>query len=186
MEDETLIRLFLERKEDAVLRTAEKYGRRLRSLAYGITKDRQTAEECENDTYLEAWNRIPPAEPKNYFYAFLARIVRGISIDRCRAQASLKRSALIVELTEELDSCLPAGETAEELLDAKLLGEAVSRFLRTQTAEKQVIFLRRYFYLDSVKEISGRLSIGESKVKMVLSRLRRDLREYLEKEGYTP
>lgn len=84
MEDEKIVQLYLNRDEAAIQNTAVKYGPRLRSLSFGITSDEQTAEECENDTYLKAWNRIPPCEPKTYFYAFLARITRFISIDRCR------------------------------------------------------------------------------------------------------
>lgn len=185
MEDEKIVQMYTERDEGAIKRTTEKYGARLRQLSFGITSNRETAEECENDTYMETWSRIPPAEPKTYFYAFLARITRSISIDRCRQRSSLKRNGLIVELSQELETCLPAADNVEDALDEKLLGEAVSRFLRTLPDEKQVIFVRRYFYLDSISEISKRLSYGESKVKMTLLRTRNELREYLKKEGYT-
>lgn len=185
MEDEKIVQLYLDRDEAAIQNTAVKYGARLRSLSFGITSDEQTAEECENDTYLKAWNQIPPSEPKTYFYAFLARITRFISIDRCRERASLKRSSYIVELTEELEMCLPATGDAEELLDAKLLGETINRFLLTLPDEKQVIFMRRYFFLDTVSQISDRLSISESKVKVTLFRVRSDLRNFLIKGGYT-
>ena len=185
MEDGKIVRMYFDRDEDAIRRTAEKYGARLRRVSFGITLDEQTSEECENDTYMEAWNRIPPAEPNTYFYAFLARIVRSVSIDRCRERASLKRDGYIVELNEELESCLPAAGDAEDALNGKLQGETISRFLRTLSDEKQLVFLRRYFYLDSIPEICGKLSMGESRVKMMLFRIRSDLREYLLKEGYT-
>lgn len=185
MEDEKIVRLFFERDEKAVSETASKYGARLRALSFGITGDARTAEECENDTYLEAWNRIPPAEPDTYLYPFLARIARHLSIDRCRERAALKRDVVLVELSEELALCLPSGEDAADTVDAKLLGEAVSRFLRTLPAEKRVIFVRRYFYLDPVAEIAKRCGAGESKVKTTLFRIRTSLREYLAKEGYT-
>ena len=186
MEDGRIIDLFLQRDESAIRQTAEKYGSRLRALSLHITADAQTAEECENDTYLEAWRRIPPAQPDHYLFAFLARITRSIAIDRCRAQASLKRSGYVVALTEELSACLSGGESADDALAEKLLGEAISRFLLTLSDEKQVIFLRRYFYLDSIAAIAQRLHCSESKVKMTLLRLRRDLKTYLTKEGFTP
>lgn len=185
MEDERIIQLYFLRDETALEYTADKYGSRLRSLSFGITSDEQTAEECENDTYLEAWNAIPPSDPKTYFYAFLARIARHIAIDRCRERKSLKRNAHIVELTDEFAACLPASDGIESKINAKMLGEAISRYLLTLSDEKQVIFMRRYFYLDSIADISRRLSVSESKVKTTLFRIRNNLRDYLIKEGYT-
>lgn len=185
MEDHKIVRLFLERDEAAIRFTSEKYGNRLRMLALGITSDMQTSEECENDTYLEAWNRIPPHEPKTYLFAFLARIIRHISIDRCRERTSLKRNGYVIELTQELEMCLPASDDVDSTMDAKMLGEAISRFLWTLSREKRVVFMRRYFYLNTVSEISTQLSIGDSKVKTMLFRIRNDLRDYLNKEGYT-
>ena len=185
MEDEKIVQLFFHRDETALQHTADKYGSRLRSVSFGITSDELIAEECENDTYLEAWNRIPPNNPASYFYAFLARIVRHISIDRYRELKSLKRNAKIVELTDELASCIPASDSIDSKIDAKMLGEAISRFLLTLSDEKQLIFMRRYFYLDSIAEISSRLSVSESKVKTSLFRIRNSLRNYLIKDGYT-
>ena len=185
MEDERIVQLYLDRDESAIRQTAEKYGARLYALSLGITSDRQTAEECENDTYLEAWNRIPPNEPGSYLYAFLARIVRHVSIDRCRERASLKRDAVLVELSEEMAQCLPAAEDVESAVAEKELGEAIGRFLLTVPQEKRVIFVRRYFYLDPIGEIGRRCGVSESKVKSTLFRLRNALRAYLTKEGYT-
>lgn len=184
MEDEKIVGLYLDRDESAISETSGKYGARLRALSFGITSDAQTAEECENDTYLQAWNSIPPNEPRTYLYAFLARITRHISIDRCRAQASLKRDAYIVEIDEELAGCVPAADSAESSFDAKELGETVDAFLLTLPREKRVIFTRRYFYMDSISEISRRCSVSESKVKTTLFRIRNGLREYLAKRGY--
>ena len=112
MEDERIIELYMRRDEAAVRRTAEKYGRRLRTLSMGIVGDWQTAEECENDAYLEAWNSIPPHEPKGYFYAFLACITRRLSLNRCRERGRLKRSALVGELSAELEQCIPSPDEA--------------------------------------------------------------------------
>ena len=184
MEDEKIVQMYLDRDESAVRFSAEKYGSRLRALSLGITSDFQTSEECENDTYLQAWNRIPPNEPRTFLYAFLARIARHISIDRCRERASLKRDGYIVELSEEMEMCLPASEDVESRIAEEELGKSISNYLHTISKEKRVIFMRRYFYLDSIVEISKRCAITESKVKSSLFRTRNDLREYLIKEGY--
>lgn len=183
MGDSEIVELFLKRDEAAIKHTAEKYGSRLQKLAYGITADRRTAEECENDAYLEAWNSIPPHEPRSYLYAFLARIVRHISLNRCRDRARLKRKALIVELSRELEECLPAPDDIECRVDDIVLGDAINGFLRSLDAEKRGVFMRRYFYLDSIADISKRFGISESKVKSMLFRCRGKLREHLKKEG---
>lgn len=182
MSDNEIVELYLRRDEDALKETAQKYGARLQKLAYGIVADRQTAEEIENDAYLEAWNTIPPHEPRSYLYAFLARIVRHMSLNRCRDRARLKRSALIVELSRELEECIPAPDDIECRADDMALGEAINGFLRSLSEEKRNVFIRRYFYLDTVAEISLRFGISESKVKTMLHRLRNRLREHLEKE----
>ena len=185
MEDDKIVQLYLDRDEEAVRQTSEKYGPRLRAVSFKITNDRETAEECENDTYMEAWNRIPPQEPRDYLFAFLAKITRSLSIDRYRERKTLKRNVRIVELTDELEMCIPAGNDVADDVAEKLLGEAISRFLLTLPDEKQIMFVRRYFYMDSISEIARRLLIGESKVKTTLFRLRGELRNYLVKEGYT-
>lgn len=105
LDDNRIVELYLLRDETAIKQTTEKYGSRLRSLACGIVNDQQTAEECENDTYMEAWNTIPPHEPRSYLYAFLARITRHISLNCCRDRNRLKRSAFICELSAELEQC---------------------------------------------------------------------------------
>ena len=184
MEYEKSVQLYLDRDESAVQFSAEKYGSRLRALSLGITSDFRTSEECENDTYLQAWNRIPPNEPRTFLYAFLARITRHISIDRCRERASLKRDGYIVELSEEMEMCLSSSDDVESRIAEEELGKAISRFLHMISREKRVIFVRRYFYLDSIAEISERCAITESKVKSSLFRTRNDLRKYLITEGY--
>ena len=185
MNDDRIIELYLMRDEEAIKLTAEKYGSRLRSLAYGIVNNRQTAEECENDTYLKAWNAIPPHEPRGYLYAFLARITRHVSLNCCRARDQLKRSAFICELSAEMEQCIPSPDDSECLMDDAVLRNAINGFLGKLSEEKRNIFVRRYWYLDSVADISKRFDLSESKVKTTLFRCRRELRDYLEKEGYT-
>lgn len=184
MDDEAIVELFLAREEEAIRRTSEKYGRRLRALSYGIVQDHQTAEECENDTYREAWNAIPPQEPRDHLYAFLARILRHISLNRCRDRGRLKRSAHLCELSTELEQCIPAPDDCQCRLEAMALREAINGFLAALPSEKRNLFLRRYWYLDSIADIAKRFGISESKVKTTLFRSRNQLRAYLEKEGY--
>ena len=184
MDDSGIIDLYLARDESAILKTAEKYSSRLRALSFGIVEDHQTAEECENDTYLKAWNAIPPHEPRDYLYAFLARIIRHLSLNCCRDQNRLKRSAFITELSTEMEQCIPAPDDGEAQLDDLALKEVINTFLAGLDAEKRTIFLRRYWFLDSVAEIAHRLGISESKVKTTLFRCRNKLRKVLEKEGY--
>ena len=185
MDDNTIIELYLMRDETAIKLTAEKYGSHLRSLSYGIVGDLQTAEECENDTYIKAWNTIPPHEPRSYLYAFLARIIRHISLNCCRDRCRLKRSAVICELTAEMERCIPAPDDSECRIDDVALSNAINGFLSKLDEEKRNIFVRRYWYLDSVADISKRFALSESKVKTTLYRCRKRLREHLEKEGYT-
>lgn len=185
MTDLEILALYANRDERAIRATAEKYGAKLRAMALRIVGDKGIAEECENDTYLEAWKRIPPADPQEYLFAFLAKIIRAQAIDRLREQTALKRNAELVELDDELSLCLPSTDDVADDVQAKLLGETVSRFLGTLPEKKQIVFVRRYFYLDPVSDIAARLGITESKVKTTLFRVRSELRQYLIKEGYT-
>ena len=185
MDDHQIVELYLARDESALARTAEKYGGALRALAENLLEDPQTAEECENDVYLAAWNSIPPHEPRDYLFPFLARIARHTALDRCRERDRLKRSAAVVELSTELEQCLPAPDDAACRLDALALGEAINGFLAGLSREKRVMFLRRYWFLDSVAEVARRCGCSEGRVKTTLFRLRAQLRDYLEQEGYT-
>ena len=178
VDDERIVELYLLRDEAAIRQSAGKFGMRLRALSYGIVGDRQTAEECENDTYLEAWNRIPPHEPRSYLYPFLARIDRHISLNCCRDRSRLKRSALICELSAEMEQCIPAPDDVECRIDDLAFAEAINGFLASLGEEKRNLFIRRYWYLDSVAAISRRFAFSESKVKTILYRCRRQLRTH--------
>ena len=184
MEDSRIIDLYLLRDDDAVKQTADKYGKRLRSLSYAIVQNRQTAEECENDTYIQAWNTIPPNEPRTYLYPYLARIVRHISLNCCRDRSRLKRNAHICELTAEMEQCIPSPDDLECRLDDMVLQEILNHFLGELDAEKRNIFIRRYWYMDSVAQISRSFHLSQSNVKTTLFRCRYQLRERLIKEGY--
>lgn len=185
MDDERIVELFLDRNEDAIKLTTQKYGKQLRRIALVITADQQTAEECENDTYLKAWNSIPPNEPRSYLFQYLSRIVRNLAINRCVENTRLKRNAVIVELSQEIQQCIPSNDDVESSLDGKILAEIISKFLKGLSKEKRLVFMNRYYYLESIESIAKRFGLSKSKVKTMLFRIRNDLREYLIKEGYT-
>lgn len=185
MEDEEIVSLYWQRDETAVKQTAEKFGSRLRALSYGVVQDWQTAEECENDTYMKAWESIPPHKPERYLYAFLARIARQLALNRCRDQSRLKRSAFLCGLDAEMEQCIPSPDDTACRMDDRELGEALNGFLASLSEEKRNIFVRRYWYLDSVSDISKRFALSESNVKTILFRSRNRLRDYLKKEGYS-
>lgn len=184
MDDNMIVDLFLKKDELAISATAEKYGVRLRTISHRITGDNSTSEECENDTYFEAWKCIPPNEPRTYLFAFLSKIIRNISINRCLERERLKRKAYIVELSEEIEQCIPSPNNVESHLDRAELERVISDFLHLQSKEKRIIFMHRYFYLDSISAIAKRFGYSESKIKTMLFRMRDDLRKYLIKEGY--
>ncbi len=185
MDDNKIVELYLDRDENAISETRDKYSTRLRALSYNIVNDIHTTEECENDTYMQAWNSIPPHEPRDYLYAFLARIIRHISLNRCREGNRLKRNAFICELSNELEQCIPSTNNIDNFIDDLVFGEIINSFLTTIGEEKRNIFLRRYWYFDSIADISKRFGISKSKVKTTLFRIRNGLRQHLEKEGYT-
>ena len=186
MDDSRIVDLFLSKNESAISETAQKYGTRLRRIADQILHDAPSSEECENDTYLQAWELIPPNEPRSYLFSFLGKITRHLAIDMCRKRSSDKRSAVFCELTNEIAECIPSmDETVENSLEANELSRMIGAFLDKHNDDQQKVFVRRYWFFDTVPEISKRYGFTQSKVKMMLSRMRTELHDYLEKEGYS-
>lgn len=181
MEDSKIIELFLARNEDAIKHTDDTYGRRLYHLADNIVHNGQDAEESVSDTYLKAWDTIPPQKPR-HFFAYLAKICRNFALKKLDWKNAEKRRAEVVSLTQEMEMCIPDQSRGREMA-AKELGMVLDRFLRTLTQENQMIFLRRYWYVDTIAEIAVRYGISESAVQMRLNRTRAKLCTYLEKEG---
>lgn len=178
MEDYQIVDLYWERKERAIAETQVKYGKMLHSLSYSLLYSHEDAEECVNDTYLGAWNAMPDARPM-YLGPFLSKITRRLSIDRWRHTHREKRGGVTV-LTEELTDCIPDSDTPAEEYQRGLLRGELNAFLRTLTEEKRAIFVRRYFFAQPVSVIARELGIGEGKVKVVLHRLREQLKVRLE------
>ena len=181
MTDSQIIALFWERNEDAVRQTDAVYGSRLFAVSDRILRSRRDAQECVNDTYLKAWQTIPPQRPC-YLFAYLAKICRNLSLERLRRQSAAKRSALVVELTREMEQCIP-DRSREREAERQAIAMALNRFLGSLPRESCLIFLRRYWFADSIQEIADRYRISQSKVKTQLHRTRKKLRAFLEKEG---
>ena len=181
MEDSKLIELYFARNEDAIRHTDDTYGRRLFYLAERIVQNDQDAEESVSDTYLKAWNSIPPHRPK-YFFAYLAKICKNFALDKLDWKSAAKRKAEVVSLTQEMETCIPDSARSYDV-DRKELGMILDAFLRTLTQENRMVFMRRYWYMDTIAEIAVRYGISESAVQMRLNRTRRRLQNYLEMEG---
>ena len=184
MEDSAIIKLYWDRDENAIRETDDAYGERLRDLSQHILDSREDARECVNDTYLKTWETIPPQKP-NFFYAFLSKICRYISFGRLDWNNAAKRRADLVSLTEELERCIP-DRRVQDQVEARELGRSLDRFLRTLQKKECCIFLRRYWFCDTVGEIALRYGISESKVKMRLHRTRKQLADFLSREEITP
>jgi RNA polymerase sigma-70 factor (ECF subfamily) len=183
MDDQQIIDLYWARSENAISETAEKYGKYCHTIAYHILHNDEDSEECVNDTYLRAWEAMPPQRPHR-LSAFLGKITRNLSLDRYKRLAAEKRGSGQVPLAlDELLDCVPTGDSAEKTADDLALTESLNRFLGTLSVDSRRIFLRRYWYLTPVKEIAAEASISESKVKMSLLRSRKELKKFLEKEG---
>jgi len=184
MDDDKIISLYWQRDEEAIAETQKKYGRFCYSIAYGLLKSKEDAEECENDTYLDAWNAIPPQKPKP-LSTFLAMITRRRALDYWRGRHAQKReSQMHVVSFEELEECIPVGQRLDERIHVQELAKALSVFLRGLSEVECNVFLRRYWYFDTIRVIAARYGFSESRVKMMLTRTRKKLRNYLQKEGY--
>jgi len=181
VEDTKIIALFWERNEQAVKETDIAYGRRLYVLSNNILNNREDAQECVSDTYMETWKTIPPKRPK-HFYAYLAAICRNLSLNKLDWRMAAKRNAEVVALTQEMESCIPDRRQDAEL-DRREFKRVLEAFLDSLPKESRLIFLRRYLYVDTVAEIAARYGISEGKVKTQLHRTRNKLRSFLAKEG---
>ena len=182
MEDSTILDMFFERNENAIKETSNKYGKQLTGISQSITDSEPDAEECVNDTYLAAWNQIPPTRPDNYF-AWLCRVVRNISYNVFHKNTAQKRNANTISLDDELSELIP--DTRPSYSDETRLGEAIDRFLRNQNQDARYLFIRRYFYADSLSSLSELTGMSQNGIAMRLMRIRKKLKGYLEKEGFT-
>ena len=182
MEDGQIINLYWNRDQEAIRETEGKYGAVLHSIAWNLLHSREDSEECVNDTYLRAWNAIPPARPV-FLRSWLGQITRNLSLDLWKRRQAEKRGGGVEMLLGELEDCVPAPGGPERVVEDQELAELLNAFLRGLSREARAMFLRRYWYGQSLAEISGALGCGEGKVKSSLFRSRKALGEFLKREG---
>lgn len=184
MTDEKIIQLYFDREEAAIEATDKKYGKYCRQIAVRILNNNEDAEECLNDAWMRVWNAIPPNHPTN-FRLYLGAIIRNIAFTKYRKKTSEKRgSGEIALVLDELQECLAGKEDVEDICIAEELQVEINSFIRSLPEREGNIMIRRYFFLDSVKDISKRYKIPGNTVRTILFRERNQLREHLEKKGY--
>ena len=179
--DDEIIELYWKRDPKAIEETQTHYGEKLGRLSFGILENREDAQECVNDTYLRTWNSIPPTRPQ-FLFAYLAKICRFLCFDVLDHKNAQKRSALVVELTHEMQQCIPDSRN-EDKVQGEQIGQNITAFLRTQSKQDRLLFMKRYWYGVSIKDLAHQMQISESSAKVRLHRIRGRLKKYLESEG---
>ena len=182
MQDERILPLFFSRSEQAIHEVDQKYGDGLLRFAMRLLGNRQDAEECVNDAYLGAWNTIPPAKP-DPLAAYLYRLVRNLACKRYHRETAARRDCRYTVAMQELESCLSAPDSVEDMVQVQELTHLIESFLETLDIENRVIFLRRYWFCDSYAEIAARVGLREKTVSVRLVRLRRKLKLILQEKG---
>lgn len=180
MEDDKIIKLFFERDENAIKEIKEKYGKLCYSIAFNVLENDEDVEECLNDTFLAIWNTIPPTNPNN-LKSFVCKVVRNQALKRVEYDSAKKRYG-IVESIEELDEIMSDDDVSENVSKDDL-SKLISDFLKNESEENRKVFIRKYFFFDSIEDISKRYSFSNSKIKNMLYRTRNKLKQYLIEEG---
>ena len=183
MDDSKIIELFWQRSELAIDALAKKYEKLCWRIAWNILRNREDVQECVNDAYLGCWNTIPPQKP-NPLSTYLCRVVRNQAIARYHANTAQKRNSYYDVALEELENCLAGSDTPDSLLSAKELPSLLDRFLDSLDEKSRVLFVGRYWYSDSVKDLAKKFHTTPNQISVRLFRIREKLRKYLKKEGY--
>ena len=178
IDDEKIIELFFERSEQGIRELDNKYGAICHNLSYNIVNNRQDAEECVNDAYLGAWNTIPPVHP-NPLLSYIVKIVRNISIKIYWRKGAAKRSSHYTIALEEIEACIADRKTVEDEIEVRELARIIEEFLDTLTLENRVIFMRRYWFSDSYKDIADFVGLSEKSISVRLTRIREKMKQYL-------
>lgn len=182
MDDLAIIELFFQRSEQAIAEAQQKYGKFCRKLALDLLREERDAEECVNDTWQAAWQTIPPQRPR-MLGAYLGRITRNLAISRFRKNTAQMRTEGLTMLLSELEQCVPSGQSTEGAVDAILLGDCISNWLESLPADDRALFLRRYWFGESLRELARAVGTGEGHLAQRMYRLRLKLKQTLEKEG---
>lgn len=182
MDDEMIVDLYWARDENAIAQTSAKYGGLCYHIANNILASHEDREECMNDTYLAVWNAIPDKHPKR-FSVFISRIVRNLALKKYEYLSAAKRNPSAVISLDELGDCVSGTDSVESEIEKKYIENTIDQFLWQQDEDKRNVFIRRYWYLDSIASICRYTGFSQSKVKSMLYEMRRKLRNYLESEG---
>ena len=182
LEDSRIIGLFFERSEQAIEELNRKYGAAVRKTAANILDDRLDVEECVNDTYLRVWNNIPPQKP-NPLVSYVCKIARNLALDRYRTNSAGKRNGNMDLVLEEMEECIPSNVNVETEYEVKELTAAINRFLATLTRDDRFLFVRRYWYGDSVADLAAMTNDSTNRISVRLFRIREKLKKSLMKEG---
>ena len=184
MEDKQIVELYWARSESAISETEKKYGRYCHYIAYRILENDEDAKEVVNDTYLKAWNTIPPACPVP-LKPYVGTISRQLALNVCKSQNTQKRGGQVPQALDELAECIPDGNSGTDIGESVALSDALNRFLWALPQKTRNIFIRRYFYMSPIAEIAHDFAIKQSNVTMLLLRTRKRLQKFLEKEGFS-
>ena len=182
LEDGKIIELFYERSEQAIIELSKKYGSVCTKVANNILNNRLDSEECVNDAYLGAWNTIPPQKP-NLLLSYVCRIVRNLAIKKYHSNTAAKRNSVYDVSLDELKNCFPASNSTEEEFNAKEIAYIIDTFLETLDKENRIMFISRYWYSDSIKELAELFHTSNHYISVRLSRTREKLKKHLIKEG---
>ncbi len=178
IDDEKIIEMFFERSEQGIRELDIKYGKICHNFSYNILNSRQDAEECVNDAYLGAWNAIPPARP-NPLLSYIIKIVRNVSLKVYWRKKAAKRSGHYTIALQEIENCIADNKTVEDEIEDRELARIIEEFLDTLTLENRVIFMRRYWFADSCKDIAEFVGLSEKNISVRLTRIREKMKQYL-------
>ena len=178
IDDEKIIDLFFKRSEQGIRELDMKYGKICHNLSFNIVNNRQDAEECVNDAYLGAWNAIPPAHP-NPLLSYIVKIVRNVSLKNYWTKKAAKRNGHYTIALEEIEGCIADQKTVEDAIEVREFARVLEKFLDTLPLENRVIFMRRYWFADSYKDIAELMGLSEKNISVRLTRIREKLKQYL-------
>ena len=183
IQDDKIVQMLWERDEEGIVQMQKKYQKYCGAIARRIVLNAEDTEECVNDTWLRAWNSIPPHRPEN-LAGYLAKIVRNLALSSYTKQHRKKRGGDVVSIAlDELSECISDGHEVSEKLEKQELSDAITAYLRGKSREQQAVFIRRYFYMMEIKELAEGLDMKENTVKSILFRMRKELKIHLEGEG---
>ena len=178
IDDEKIIEMFFDRSEQGIRELDMKYGKICHNLSFNIVNNRQDAEECVNDAYLGAWNAIPPAHP-NPLLSYIVKIVRNVSLKNYWTKKAAKRNGHYTIALEEIEGCIADQKTVEDAIEVREFARVLEKFLDTLPLENRVIFMRRYWFADSYKDIAELMGLSEKNISVRLTRIREKLKQYL-------